>query len=191
MRISPIKTTVSSRYRGPNDATPTPSATVNIAGTVSYCANPLSGPVPDVTLFLSGDVTASATPDGFGNYVLSSLAVGGSYTVTSTKNGLAPGSADINTVDVVAVQRHFLNLGSPLSGCRLTAADVNGDTSVNTVDVIAVQRFFLGLSIGTANTGIIRFSPTSRSYPGITSNQMDQNYDALILGDVAAQFVHR
>ena len=51
--------------------------------------------------------------------------------MTPTKTALAPGSAGINTVDVIAVQRHFLNLGTPLSGCQLAAADVNGDTVIH------------------------------------------------------------
>ena len=72
----------------------------------------------------------------------------------------------INTVDVIATQRHFLVIGTPLAGCRLTAADVNGDTNVNTVDVIAIQRFFLGLTTGIANVGKYQFTPASRTYPG-------------------------
>ena len=90
--------------------------------------------------------------------------------MTPTKAALAPGSAGINTVDVIATQRHFLNIAL-LSGCRLTAADVNGDATVNTVDVIAIQRFFLGLSTGIANTGKYQFSPVNRTYTGITTDQ--------------------
>jgi hypothetical protein len=104
---------------------------------------------------------------------------------------LTPGHAAINTIDVVAIQRHFLTLGTPLSGCQLTAADVNIDTMVNTIDVIAVQRFFLTLASGIANTGQYRFSPASRPYPTIGSNQTGQNYNALVYGDVASAFAHR
>ena len=129
--------------------------------------------------------------DGSGNYTFTSVPSGGNYTVTPTKAALAPGSTGINTVDVIAIQRHFLNLGTPLSGCRLTAADVNGLNGVDTVDVIATQRFFLGLSTGIANTGKYQFNPASRSYPGVVSDQTGQNYDALVFGDVASSFVHR
>jgi hypothetical protein len=94
----------------------------------------------------------------------------------------------INTVDVVAIQRHFLNLGTPLSGCRLTAANVNGDTQIDTIDVIATQRFFLGLSTGIANVGKYQFNPVNRSYPGVVSDQTNQNFDTLIFGDVATPF---
>ena len=111
--------------------------------------------------------------------------------MTPTKAALAPGSAGINTVDVIATQRHFLNIAPLPPGCRLAAADVNGDTAVNTVDVIAIQRFFLGLTTGTANVGKYQFTPASRTYPGIVSDQTAQNYDTLIFGDVASGFVHR
>jgi hypothetical protein len=95
----------------------------------------------------------------------------------------------IDTVDVVATQRHFLGL-TLLAECRLTAADVNGDTLVSTADVVAIQRFVLGLSTGIANTGKYQFSPASRSYSGIVSDQTGQNYDTLVFGDVASSFVH-
>jgi hypothetical protein len=160
-----------------------------IYGTISYCSNPVPGPVPNVTLTLTGDATTSTMTDGSGNYQFLSLAAGGSYTVTPSKTARAPGSAGINTVDVIATQRHFLNLGTPLSGCRLTAADVNGDAAINTVDVIAIQRFFLGLSTGIANTGKYKFAPVNRSYLGIISNQTAQNYNTLVFGDVASPFV--
>ena len=106
-----------------------------------------------------------------------------------TKPARTPGSANINTVDVIATQRHFLNLGIPLSGCRLAEADVTGINGVDTIDVIAIQRFFLGLSTGIANVGKYQFNPTSRTYPGVVSDQTAQNYDTLVFGDVASHFV--
>jgi hypothetical protein len=139
---------------------------------------------------LTGSASGSTVTDGSGNYTFSGLAAGGSYTVTPTKAALAPSSAGIDTLDVIAVQRHFLGVGTPLSGCRLTAADVNGDNLVNTPDVVGIQRFFLGLSTGIANTGKYQLNPVSRSYPGVVTDQTGQNYDALVVGDVAAGFVH-
>src|SRR5439155_3611682 len=129
--------------------------------------------------------------DGSGDYEFLSLAAGGNYTVTPTKSALTPGSTGINGVDVLAVQRHLLNLGTPLSGCRLTAADVNGDAAINVIDVIAIQRFFLGLSTGIANTGKYKFTPVGRSYLGTVNDQTGQNYDTLVFGDVASGFVER
>ena len=168
-------------------ATPT-SAPIAISGTVSYCSSPALNPVPDVTLTLTGSAFGSTVSGGSGTYQFSSLTVGGTYTVTPAKLAIAPGSAGINTIDAIATQRHFLNL-TLLSGCPLTAADVNGDTTINTIDIIAIQRFFLGLSTGTGNVGKYQFNPASRTYPGLVSDQVNQNYDTLVFGDVASSFV--
>ena len=173
---------------GSFEAQPTPPP-ITISGTISYCSNPVPGPVPNVVLTLTGSASGTMLSDGAGNYIFSSLASGGTYTVTPSKAALAPASPGINTVDVVAVQRYFLSIGTPLSGCRLAAADVNGDNVVNTVDIVAIQRFYLGAAAGTANVGQYKFTPVSRTYPGLISNETGQNYDALVLGDVVAPFV--
>ena len=68
---------------------------------------------------------------------------------------------------------------------------MTGDSAVNTIDMVAMQRFYLGQSTGIANTGQYLFSPASRSYPGTVANQTGQNYDALVLGDVATPYVAR
>jgi hypothetical protein len=158
-----------------------------ISGTVVYCSNPSLNPVPGVTLTLTGSASGSTLSDGSGNYAFRSLTSGGSYTVTPSKAGLAPGSNGINTLDVLAVQRHFLQI-VPLTGCPLAAADVNGDSNITTVDVVAIQRFFLGLSAGIANVGRYQFNPTNRSYSQLTSDQTAQNYDTIVYGDVAPPF---
>jgi hypothetical protein len=167
------------------------AATVSVSGNVNYCSNPSLTPVAGAIMTLTGSASASTLSDGSGNYSFTGLASGGNYTVTPGKPALTAGSAGINTVDVLAVQRHYLFINLIPAGCRLTAADVNGDTVISTVDVIAIQRFFLGLSTGTANVGNYIFSPTNRSYPALSSNQTAQDYGALVLGDVASGFVHR
>jgi hypothetical protein len=158
-----------------------------ISGTVVYCSNPSLNPVPGVTLTLTGSASDSTLSDGSGNYAFRSVTSGGSYTVTPTKAALTPGSTGINTIDVVAVQRHYLQIAF-LSGCPLQAADVNGDFNIDTVDVVAIQRFYLVFPSGTANVGNYEFSPASRSYQGIMSDQTGQNYSTLIFGDVISPF---
>src|SRR5204863_8446817 len=138
---------------------------VSISGTALYCSNPVPGPVPNVVLTLTGSGSAVTMSDGSGNYTFSSLPSGGTYTVTPSHPARPPGSSGITTVDVVAIQRHFLNIGVLLTGCRLTAADVNNSGTVDTVDVIAVQRFFLNLTPGIANVGKYQFTPANRAYP--------------------------
>ena len=171
---------------GSFEVQPTP---LFIAGNVSYCSNPVPGPIPNVTLTLTGSASVITLSDSSGNYMLPAPA-GGNYTVTPTKSPVLPTSNAINTIDVVAVQRHFLHIGTPLSGCRLTAADVNGDVSINTIDVVAIQRFYLALTTGIANVGNYHFIPANRTYQGIITNQPNQNYDTLVFGDVAPPYVH-
>jgi len=141
---------------------------------------------------LTGSSGTSALTDGMGIYSLAPF-LGGYYTVTPSKTPLTPGGvgSNINTIDIVAVQRHFLQQPPPLTGCRLAAADVNGDNMVNTIDIVAIQRFFIGVTTGIANVGKYKFTPASRSYSPLTSTQTGQNYSALIFGDVAAPFVHQ
>jgi glucose/arabinose dehydrogenase len=174
-------------------STPTPTGTpgpISISGTIAYCwGNPVPGAVPNVALTLTGSGSGSTLSDGSGNYQLLSLAPGGSYIVTPAKPALSPGDSGISTLDLVAVNRHFLKIGTPLSGCRLMAADVNDDMAVNTVDVVAIQQFFLGFQTGTANVGQYQFTPANRAYPGVVSDQTGQNYDTLVFGDVAGNSV--
>ena len=171
--------------------TPTPPGLVQISGSLSSCANPVAGPVAGVTLTLTGSASISTLSDASGNYTLPSLPAGGNYVVTPSKSPLPRASAPINTIDIVAIQRHYLNVTSLPPGCRQAAADVNGDSAINTIDVVAIQRFYLDVPTGNANTGQYRFVPASRTYQGINSNQTGQNYDVYILGDVAAPFASR
>jgi hypothetical protein len=144
----------------------------------------------NATMTLTGGATGSTLTNASGNYTFAGLTTGLNYTVTPTKAAHIPGSAGISTVDVIAAQRHFLVIGTPLSGCRLAAADVNGVGGINTVDVIAIQRFFLGLSTGIANTGKYLFTPVSTSYTPLTTNTVT-NYTAILFGDIAPAFVPR
>ena len=136
---------------------------------------------------LTGTASGSTLTDASGNYSFTGLPSGGNYTITPTKAARTPGSPNINTVDVIGVQKQFLT-GTFLTGCKLAAADVNGDTVVNTQDVIAVQRFFSGFTNAIANVGKYKFTPVNRTYTGLVTSQTAQNYDTLVFGDVAAPF---
>ncbi len=161
---------------------------VNISGTLSYCSSPNPDPIENATLTLTGAVAGSTLSDGSGFYQFTSVIAGGSYTVTPSKSGVTPATPTINTVDIVAVQRHFLQFGL-LTGCKLLAADVNADNLVNTVDAIAIRQFFFGHP--SAAVGIYKFIPASRSYPSVTGDQTNQNYDVLIFGDIASPYASR
>jgi hypothetical protein len=170
------------------------AGSISISGTVFYCSNPALPPVPGVTMILAPPAQPPTLTDALGHYSFSSLPAG-SYTVMPSMAALAPGSAGINTADVIAIQRHFICCRTPpctwpvacLTGCQLVAADVNGDGTINAVDIIAIQRFSVGLSTGIANVGKYQFDPPVS--PPISTTTV-QDFNALIFGDVAPVFVY-
>ena len=139
---------------------------------------------------LSGSATGTTLTDASGNYSFT-VNGGGTYTVTPSKASIPPAGPNINNLDVLAIQRHFLLIATIPAGCRLTAADANTNALVNSQDVLAVQRFFLGFTSGTGSVGQYRFVPASRSYAAIAANQSAQNYEMYVLGDAAASFNNR
>jgi len=166
------------------------ASTFSISGTVGQCntTGPSGIPLDGATVAYAGAGSGSTVTAGGGLYTLSGLAAG-TYTVTPSKAARPPGSAGITTTDVIAIQRHFLGLGAPLTGCRLTAADCAAPVGITTGDVIACQRYFLTLTTGVGNVGRYSFSPASRTYL-LGSNQVAQNYDTVVFGDVATPFAN-
>jgi len=145
--------------------------------------------VPNVLMTLSGSSTGTTLTDASGNYSFT-VNTGGTYTVTPSKASITPGTAGINTVDVLAVQRHFLSIALIPAGCRQLAADVVVNGSINTQDVLALQRFFNGFTSGTGSCGQYKFVPSSSSYPALASSVVT-NYAMYVVGDVATPFVNR
>ncbi len=167
--------------------TPTPPPGLVISGNLPYCANPSPNPVGGVTLTLTGTSGGTTLSNSLGNYAFVGLA-NGSYTVTPTKADRVPGSDGITSIDAMAVRQHYLGI-TLLTGCALTAADVNGDNNVTGVDAIAINRFYLGYTTGIGNVGKYRFNPANRTYSSISTNQTGQGYDTLVLGDVHDRFM--
>lgn len=165
---------------------------VNVSGTVRYCSNPSQDPVSRVTMLMTGFGGPPRFTNIAGGYYLSypveqtNAPVG--YLVTPGKPALPPSTLGINTTDVLGCQRHFLNIAPLPAGCRRTAGDVTGDAIIDTTDVIAIQRFYLGIPTGIANTGKYQFSPVNRIY--FAGDYADQDYDALVFGDVAPAYIH-
>jgi hypothetical protein len=187
--VTPTPTSIPSTPTPTATPTPTPTPTpISISGSLSYCPNPTPLPVPAVTLTLSGSESDLTVSDGSGNYLFI-VPAGGTYTVTPTKAAWSPGTGNINTVDVIRIQKHFLKIGPPLSDCRLYGADCAAPVGITTADIIAVQRFFIALSTGIGNVGRYQFIPMNRSYQNVVTDQTGQNYDALVCGDVATPFV--
>ena len=169
---------------------PTPCPTINISGAAGQCttSGPFAVAVPGVTITrTSSQGDTSTMTNGLGEYSISGISCV-TNTLTPSKAARPPGSAGINTTDVLAVQRHFLALGVPLSGCRLNAADCAPPIGITTGDVIAIQRYFLFFTTGIGNVGQYSFTPPNRVYSPPVSNQTGQTYAAIVFGDVSPPF---
>jgi hypothetical protein len=165
----------------------TPAPVYTISGQVVNCA---ATPAPSVTMTLTGSMSNSTLTDSSGNYFFTNIAAGGTYTVVPSKAPRLPGSVGINTVDTIAIQRHFLLIVPIPPGCRLSAADAVVNGTINTQDVIATQRFFIGYTSGTGSVGQYKFTPTSSTYSNLGSSSVT-NYSMYVVGDVSNPFVTR
>jgi len=72
----------------------------------------------------------------------------------------------------------------------LAAADCAPGDGITTADAIAAQRFFLGFTSGIGDAGKYNFTPPNRSYSSLTTDQTAQNFNAIVLGDVAPPFAN-
>lgn len=170
----------------PPTPSPSPAPSIRIIGNASICADISQNPVSDVTMTLTGDVAISTLTDEAGNYMFDLLQ--GNYIVTPSKTRIEPTTGGIDTADIIAIQNHFLGF-VPLVGCQLIAGDVNTDNSINTIDVVAIQRFYLGVPTGLASVGKHKFIPDDREYNDIVEDQIDQDFDTIVIGDVTKPFI--
>ncbi|MFL6212804.1 MAG: C25 family cysteine peptidase [Blastocatellia bacterium] len=164
-----------------------PASAVNISGQVTYCAAAIPPGAPNVTMNLTGSATAMATTDASGNYTFASanLPAGGTYTVTPTKTGAVSG---LNTSDVSRVL-NFLAGTATLTTCQQTAADTSKNGSINTTDVSHILNFLAGNPpVASNHTGEWVFTPPSNTYVSIVADQTNQNYSAILLGEVTGNW---
>ena len=109
-------------------ATPTPTPTpINISGTVSYCSNPVPGPVPNVTLTLTGSRRAQPCPTA---PVTTRFHLFPRRELYRDADQGRPGAGRRGHQHRGCDRRAkaFPQFGLSSQGCRLTAADVNGDS---------------------------------------------------------------
>lgn len=166
------------------------AAGYSISGLINYGITP-SGQaakfVPGVVLNATGNPTVSATSSSpSGAYQLNGLG-SGAYTVTPTKSG------DVNRItanDSLLIQRYLAyDPNANLTSNQLVAAETNNDGRVNTTDALYIQQYLAYITTPTPN--IIeqwKFLPGTQNYT-LTSNQTNQNYTAVLVGEVDGNWV--
>jgi parallel beta-helix repeat protein len=150
-----------------------------ITGKVTYLLGAPNTPVPNATISAAGSIPVSDVTDANGDYSLSGLGAG-VYTVTPSKTGQANG---IQAFDSALIAQHVVNLIT-LSANQLLAADVSNDSVINSFDAALIAQYTVNIP-NPSITGTWKFVPANRVYsPGVTMNQTNQDYSAILMGDV-------
>jgi hypothetical protein len=170
-------------------ATPTATATAtpagSISGTVTYGTAPAGPPrpVPAVSLAAAGLIPVNATTNAAGVYSLTGFGLG-AYVVTPTKSGTVNGS--ISGLDAARVAQHVAGLISLTSNQQL-AGDATNNGSLSGLDAARIAQFAAGLT----NPGIAgdwKFVGGPRNYPSVLNAISNENYEAVLVGDVTGNW---
>jgi CSLREA domain-containing protein len=165
------------------------SAPISINGTIRYGITPVNQSqktVSGVLVSASGASIASDTTDSSGAYSLGNLQSGGQYTVTLSKTGNVNG---ISPFDATLILRHVAANGqgpNALNANQQKAADANGSGSISPFDATQILRF-VAANGKTPNTGAVgnwEFLPSARNYDAVNNSLTEQNYEAVLIGDV-------
>ncbi len=146
-----------------------------ISGRISYCETDVF--IENATVVMSGDMQTTVTTNSTGDYLFDEIQ--GNVTITSTKDN---DSTEINGNDLLRLKNILLEIHTPTE-CELWAADCNGTTPVNGFDLLRLKKFLLGLEVDPpiATWG---FDPGDYSYSPIIDDMADQNFVAILFGDV-------
>jgi len=153
-----------------------------ISGTVTYCAASPVRQVPNATLNLTGTQQTNATTNASGFYQISGL-VPGNYTLTPVKTGAVSG---ISGFDAALVAQYAAGLIT-LSSCQQTAADASNNGSVTTFDAALIAQTVAGIQ-NPGIAGTWKFVPANRTYANVSTDQTNQNFDAILVGDVSGNW---
>ncbi len=156
----------------------------NVSGVVSYANSVAFKPVPNTVLGAPG-APAVSTNSAFltGAYSFGGFGPG-AYNVTPSKVGDVNG---ITGFDSGLIAQHVVNLIA-LSPAALLAADVSQAAGVTSFDAALIARWVANLP-GYGITSDWLFDPPVRSYPVVESDQVNQDYGGILMGEVSGNWV--
>lgn len=152
-----------------------------ISGAVSYCITPK--PVPGTAVNVTGSSTTSATTNTSGNYTLPNLN-SGNYTLTPAKTGDVNGLASF---DAALVAQHVVGINT-LNSCQQLAGDTSNNGELSSFDAALIAQYVVGINNAASIAGTWKFVPPTRTYTNLSSNQTNQNFDAVLVGDVSGNW---
>jgi len=109
----------------------------------------------------------------------------GAYTISPSKIDGSNGA--VSGFDAAKVAQYVVNL-IQLSASQIAAADVSGANGVTSYDATLIARHTSALPPPTGSSGTWVFNPVSISHQAIYSNLANQNYTAMLMGDVSANW---
>ncbi len=155
----------------------------SVTGIVNYANSFSFKPVPNTVLSATGSIPVS-TNSAFttGAYSLSGFGAG-PYTITPTK------TTDVTAItgfDAGLIAQHVVALIT-LTSAQAAAADVSEAAGITSFDAALIARFVVALP-GSGVTGNWKFNPVNRSYPNVETNQTNQDYSAILMGEVSGDW---
>ncbi|MCK4307179.1 VCBS repeat-containing protein [candidate division WOR-3 bacterium] len=159
---------------------------VNISGDCHYWSNDLC--VADVDMDLSGDHFNNVKTDSSSGHYSFPAASGANYTVTPSKvlgDCTRPVGA-ITAFDASLVLWHTVEYDT-LTGDSCVAADVSGDGTIRAYDASLILRYVVR-KIDSFPVGDWGFKPENTSYSPIVSDALDEDYTAILYGDVSGSW---
>jgi len=125
--------------------------------------------------------------DPSGNYSLSGFGMG-AFTISPNRpNILSSASNGIFSNDAALISRHVVGL-TVLNPIQQRAARVGGGGTITSADAGLVARWIVGFNDAGNQTGQWKFTPAARMYASVINSQFNQDYLALLMGDVSGDW---
>ncbi len=161
----------------------TPSKTnLNISGNIYY--NNSTMPINNAELSLSWISTNIQTTNESGYYQFQFLPPGENYIITPLENPNVPKNC-ISSYDAALAAQIVTGLLTDVTDEQKLAADVDKNGFVQIFDAALIAQYAIGLSDDPYScVGDWVFNPAQRTYQPLSVEHSDQNFSALILGDV-------
>jgi hypothetical protein len=154
----------------------------SISGTISYCIDQTKK-VPNATVqTTSGTPSATTNTNASGFYQLTGLGAG-PYTIAPSKTGAVSG---ITAFDAALVAQYVAGITTPNS-CQMLAGDSSNNGSLSAFDAALIAQTVASIS-NPGIAGTWKVVPSSRSYSMLNGNLTNENYDAVLVGDVSGNW---
>ena len=166
-----------------------------ISGTVKYFQS--GNPISNVTMNLTGGATQNKTTGSSGTYQFENLPAGQNYQVMASKSMSEGLESSISPFDASYVLRYYVG-NFNLTEEQKIAADVSVNGEVTPFDASIILRYYVGQDVSQYNIAKWKFcvppvtdwtiQNTSRNYTPLNSDQTNQDFTGVLVGDVTANW---